>query len=839
MEPLGEGGFGVVYLAEQTAPVRRQVALKVLKPGMDSAAVLARFEAERQALALMEHAGICKVLDAGATPQGRPYFAMELVRGVPITDYCNMHRLGMVERLTLFVDVCLAVQHAHQKGIIHRDLKPTNILVAMTDKGPAAKVIDFGIAKAMRGSLGGHTVHTAMGQFIGTPEYMSPEQAASGGVDIDTRTDVYSLGVVLYELLTGVLPIDSERLRRAGSHDIPRILLESEPSKPSTRLIGLPDGAAVGPGGGGDWAANTAPASGQAIARQRGTDRSSLVRQVRGDLDWITMKAMDKDRVRRYESAGALAADIGRHLSNEPVLAGPPSAGYRMSKFVRRHRGGVAASVLIALSIMVGLVISVIQYRQADAQRKIAEQESKKFQATLGFMTGMFGAVDPEKSRGRDVTVKDVLDNAASQAEKDLASEPEVRAEVLEILGEAYHTTSRFDEAIRLMTGAIDARKSVGLVDDVRFYQLHAKLSAPLMSADRLDESEAALKTALDGRSRLLGADHPDTLFSKSLLAMLYQLRGNNAEAETILRDVIKSQTRVVGEGDSATLDSRTQLADLLQEAGKFDDARAEAQEIADLSKKHLGADSTYTLQAQSILASILFSMGRDAEAEQVIRETLEGKKKVFGATHTQVFTTADVLLQILTRQKKLDEAVELGRDLVEKAKASLGPDHRSTQTYMNNWANALVQKKEFAQAEAIFREILASPAQSLAPTSIQTLATKNSLGNLLCDAGRPEEGYKVLDEVRLDLEKTLPPDHWILGLSRSHVGQALVDLSRNDEAKAMLEDGYGRLVKALGAGHPHAIACAKSLADLYQKLGDTEKEGVWRVKAQAGGAAK
>ncbi len=853
LEPLGEGGFGVVYLAEQMHPVRRHVALKILKPGMDSAAVLARFEAERQALALMEHPGIAKVLDAGQTPQGRPYFAMELVRGIPITEYCDLHRLSTPERLGLFIEVCQAVHHAHQKGIIHRDLKPTNILVALQDNTPMPKVIDFGIAKATTGTLAGLTAHTAHGQFIGTPEYMSPEQAQSAGVDIDTRTDVYSLGVVLYELLTGVLPIDSERLRRAATVDIQRILRETDPPKPSTRIGALPASGGEMPTAGGRGEA--APRSVHAIARQRGTDHSSLVRQVRGDLDWITMKAMDKDRQRRYESAGALAADIGRHLSDEPVLAGPPTAGYRVSKFVRRHRGGVAASVLVGVSIVAGLVISVVLYRQADAQRRIAEQqrtladeqrtladqakgqaerESKKLQAALGFVTGMFGSVNPEAARGREVTVKDVLDKAAGQAGTELASQPEVRAEVLEMLAEAYHTLGKFDEAITLMNGALEARKAAGLVDDVRYYQVHAKLSASLMSADKLDEADAAIRTALEGRTRLLGKDHPDTLYTRSLSAMLAQLQNHNDEAEKILREVIADQTRVVGPGASATLESRSQLADLLQEAGKFEEARAEAQGIVEVSTASLGADSTFTLEAQSILGSILYDMGRDAEAEAVLRGTLAGKQKVFGNSHDQTLTTTDALVRLLTREGKLDEAVELGRDLVAKSRLVLGPEHRSTLTYMNNWAGALVQKKEFDKAEKIYREILGVKQQSMGATARSTLATKNSLGNLLCDSGRVEEGYKILEEVRQALDATLPADHWLLGLSRMHVGLALRDLKKYGESKAMLLDGYERLVKGLGPEHPNSLECARGVADVCKAMGDGEGEAAWRAKGTA-----
>jgi serine/threonine protein kinase/formylglycine-generating enzyme required for sulfatase activity len=348
LEQIGEGGMGTVYLAEQTEPIRRRVALKIIKLGMDTKSVIARFELERQALAMMDHPNVAKVLDAGATPEGRPYFVMEHVQGERITDYCDRHRLTTKERLLLFMDVCHAVQHAHQKAIIHRDIKPSNIMVTVKDSKPIAKVIDFGVAKATDHKLTEHTVFTEQGQLIGTPEYMSPEQAEMSGLNVDTRTDIYSLGVVLYELLTGALPFDSNSLRRAAFNEIQRIIREVEPSKPSTRLSSL------------EKAASTTTAS------LRRTDRAGLERQLREDLDWITLKAMDKDRTRRYATPSELAEDLRRHMSHEPVVASPPSAGYRAAKFMQRNRGSVAAVVAVILALTVGLAVAVAEYLRAE-----------------------------------------------------------------------------------------------------------------------------------------------------------------------------------------------------------------------------------------------------------------------------------------------------------------------------------------------------------------------------------------------------------------------------------------------------------------------------------------
>jgi tetratricopeptide (TPR) repeat protein len=367
LQEIGEGSFGIVYMAEQEEPVRRRVALKVIKLGMDTKQVIARFEVERQALALMDYPNIAKVLDAGATDTGRPFFVMELVRGVPITEYCDQNNLSTRERLDLFVEICRAIQHAHHKGIIHRDIKPSNILVTLHDGVPAPKVIDFGIAKATTGQrLTDKTLFTAFEQFIGTPAYMSPEQAEMGALDIDTRSDIYALGVLLYELLTGRTPFDAKRLVDAGLGEIRRIIREEEPPRPSTRI-------------------STLDASEQTtVAKRRGSEPPTLIHLVRGDLDWIVMKAMEKDRTRRYETANALAMDIGRHLNNKPVVARPPSAVYLFQKLVRRNKLAFAAAAAVATALVVGVIGATIGFVRAERQRRVAEAAQRLAQENFG-----------------------------------------------------------------------------------------------------------------------------------------------------------------------------------------------------------------------------------------------------------------------------------------------------------------------------------------------------------------------------------------------------------------------------------------------------------------------
>jgi serine/threonine protein kinase len=443
LEQLGEGGMGEVWLAEQTRPIRRQVALKIIKAGMDTAQVVRRFEAERQALALMDHPAIAKVFDAGATELGRSYFVMEYVRGESVTAYCDRQRLTIRDRLHLFLHICEGVQHAHQKGIIHRDLKPSNILVTMQDDQPVPKIIDFGVAKAMSRPLTEHTLYTALSGFVGTVEYMSPEQAEMGGADIDTRTDVYALGILLYELLTGVLPFDRDTFAAKPVDEIRRTIREVDPARPSTRIVQL--GTTVAD-----------------VGARRRIETSRLRNALRGDLDWITMKALEKDRARRYGSISDFGADIKRYLTHQPVAAGPPSAVYRSRKFIQRHR--LAVSIAAGLVIMLASVaiITAVQAQRlgrerdrANAEARRANQEAAAARQVTDFLIGLFKVSDPSEARGNALTAREILDNGARQIEKNLKAQPEVRARLQATIGTVYTNLGslRFSRATAAQRG--------------------------------------------------------------------------------------------------------------------------------------------------------------------------------------------------------------------------------------------------------------------------------------------------------------------------------------------------------------------------------------------------
>jgi tRNA A-37 threonylcarbamoyl transferase component Bud32 len=383
---LGEGGFGIVYLAEQDRPLRRRVALKLIKPGMDTRQVIARFNAERQALAFMDHPGIAQVHDAGETETGRPYFVMEYVQGIPITAFCDESTLRVRDRLELFLEVCDAIQHAHQKGLIHRDIKPSNVLVTRRDGVAIPKVIDFGIAKATGAGLADRTIATHEGVILGTLGSMSPEQAGAIEAVVDTRSDIYSLGVLLYELLTGQPPFDSAQLRQASWSEAVRMIREETPPAPSTRIASQPDDT-------------DAP-------RCRGVERRELLRELKGDLDWITMRALEKEPGRRYASASELAADIRRHLQGQPVLAGAPSTGYRLRKFVRRHRAGVLAGSLVLLALLVGGVATGIGFRRALRAEKAARREAASAEQVSAFLVDLFRTASPDRLRRETVTAR-------------------------------------------------------------------------------------------------------------------------------------------------------------------------------------------------------------------------------------------------------------------------------------------------------------------------------------------------------------------------------------------------------------------------------------------------
>ena len=493
MEPLGSGGMGEVWRAEQSEPIRRVVALKLIKPGMDTRAIVARFDSERQALAVMDHPNIAKVFEAGSTPAGRPFFVMELVPGVPITTYCDDHRLTIKQRLVLFLQVCEGVRHAHQKAIIHRDLKPSNILVEEVDGRSLPKIIDFGLAKAITDDGTERSAFTQAGMMVGTPSYMSPEQAGAFDATVDTRTDVYSLGVILFELLVGTPPFGSKEGRRSGAESLLREIREAEASRPSLKFGAL--GSAS-----------------KDAASARGEKPASLLRQLRGDLDWVTLKSIEKDRARRYSSVSELATDIQRHLSDQPVLAGPPSTAYRARKFVRRHRMSVAVASVISVLVVAGAATAVVQARRIARERdralraeQVANAVSDFLQNDLLAQASARAQADSRAAPDPDLKVRTALDRAAAHVANKFGSQPVVEASIRHTLGLTYYDLNLYPEA------------------------------------------QLQLERAVELRKRALGLDHPDTLASMHALGVLYNYQSRYAQAEALLSQVLAARQRLLG----------------------------------------------------------------------------------------------------------------------------------------------------------------------------------------------------------------------------------------------------------------------------------------------------
>ena len=680
LELIGEGGMGVVYLAEQTEPVRRRVALKVIKLGMDTKQVVARFEAERQTLAMMEHPNISRVFDAGATPDGRPYFVMEHVQGIPITDYSDRHNLNMRERLELFIHVCEAIQHAHQKGVIHRDLKPSNVLVEVLDDRPVPKVIDFGIAKATAQRLTERTVYTEQGQLIGTPEYMSPEQAEMTGLNVDTRTDIYSLGVLLYELLVGALPFEPETLRRAGYAEIQRILREVDPPRPSTRLSSL-------------------GADSDVVAKRRRLDRSSLLDQLRGDLDWITMKALEKDRTRRYASASEFAADIQRFLRDEPIVARPPSAAYRMRKYVKRHRVGVGFAGAAFLAAVLGIVLVSVQNARIAAARDEAELVTTTLEE-------MLASVDPTKS-GRDVTVREVLDETVKTLQEKFKDQPLVEARLRHTVGKTYSELGESGAAGEHLQRAVEIRSQrLGVEDPATLAAMH-DLAWAYMRQGRNAEAESLAQRTLEISSKVLGSEHSQTLLAMLCLGASCAEQRRFGEAQTLCREALTISRRALGEEHPVTLSAMEILGVLCFKQGRYGEAEALEYETLEIRRRALGEEHPETLRNMQNLATSYHKQGRTAEAIALIRQALPIARRVLGEAHLGTLLTMGSLAAMYNELGRYSEAEMIQRERLEIARRNLGEEHPSTLSFIESLARGYSKQGRHDEAEAILRETL------------------------------------------------------------------------------------------------------------------------------------
>ena len=838
LQLIGEGGFGSVFMAQQEKPVLRKVALKIIKLGMDTHQVVARFEQERQALAMMDHPNIAKVLDAGATDTGRPFFVMELVKGDPIADYADKHNMSVDERLALFTQICNAVQHAHTKGIIHRDLKPSNVLVSLQDGKPHAKVIDFGIAKATAAKLTEKTLFTEHRQLIGTPEYMSPEQA-EGSPDIDTRTDVYSLGVLLYELLTGTTPFSSKELRSAAYAEIQRIIREVDPPKPSTRLSANTDTIA-------------------SVAAHRQTEPKRLGTIIRGELDWIVMKALEKNRQRRYETPSELAADLARYLSGEAVVAAPPSNAYRVSKFVRRNRGVVLAASAVTAALLLGLAGTTWQARVAAqerdaaiasesaeaAQRELAEaaraealeQQSRAeasaaesqlqksiAEGVVKFQSDMLAAVDPfslpkdpqtgEPLKDR-VTVLQALE-AALKAIDDgsLKDKPLVEAGVRSTIGNTLIALGRYQEALPVLQKALALRRAIAPEGSLEISQSLDSLASLHQYLAKHADAVSLYREALAMRQRFAPEGDPLIGTAMGNLGQSLWALGDFAEAETLLRGALSIERATPSKSPADRARTHDNLAKTLTELNKLDEAEQHMRAALDLRIAAFPAGHPEIALGQNNLATVLIKADRHAEAEQLLRTSLESRRSAFPANHPEISVTVRQLATALRRQGKLTEAEPLYREALAIDRATLPPGHASIAASLNSLGLLMRDMNKDDQAEPLYREALAIRRAAL-PAGHPDLATSlNNLAALLREQNKLDEAEPLYRESLEIRRQSHPAGHPSIAVGLHNLAQLLRHRNKPADAEPLFREALEIRGAALPAGHENTTNTLSGLA--------------------------
>lgn len=785
LELIGEGGFGSVYVAEQDRPIRRKVALKIIKLGMDTRQVVARFEAERQALAMMEHPNIAKVFDGGSTETGRPYFVMELVKGVSITRYCDENGLTPQQRLELFVPVCQAVQHAHQKGIIHRDLKPSNVLVSRHDERPMVKVIDFGIAKAAGGHLTDKTLFTELRQMIGTPAYMSPEQAGLSDLDVDTRSDIYSLGVLLYELLTGTTPFDIKTLLSAGYAEIQRVIREVEPQKPSTRI-------------------STYKHELPSVAALRKTEPTKLARLVQGDLDWIVMKCLEKDRTRRYETVNGLAADIQRYLGGEAVLAAPPSAAYRLQKVIKRNKGPVVAASVLLVVLIAGIIgttsglLEAQRARRAETDARIdAQQQAEIAREVNQFLTeDLLSAVDPTRTANRQITVREVVDEAARRIEHRFENSPQIGGSIEKTLGQLYARLAVFDRAQHHLQRAYELfRRALGETARATL-DVRGSIDDVIYQTGRFEEGIKSAEESIKVMLSALGPDDRITLADQSRLATMYAKQIQFDRADRLHRDTWERQKRVLGPAHRDTLGTVNNFAMSYMERQQFDKAEPLLSDALSALCARVGEEDPDALEVAINLGWTNYELGQAEKAENMTAKALEAARRV------------------------------------------MGNDHPVTQLAVNNLGVIYVRTGRFTLAEPLYREGLEVTRRTLGPDHPDMLPSLSNLGKLYGNNLKQyDKAEPLLAEAAEKARKICKKGDFKLGAILVAYGDCLLGLKRPSEAVRILLEANESLMPVLKPEHPAVQKSFRLLATAYSQVGDESSAAMWRVKVIEGPA--
>lgn len=761
IKKLGEGGMGQVWLSEQTSPVRRQVALKLIRGSIIHSALLQRFQAERQSLAIMEHPAIAKVFDAGTTPQGQPYFVMEYVEGLPITNYCDQKKLSVRERLRLFIQVCDGIQHAHQKAIIHRDIKPANILVVEVDGKPTPRIIDFGLAKAMVPAAAGETLFTQVGAILGTPGYTSPEQADPAIQDIDTRTDVYSLGVVLYELLTGTLPFDPETFKKQSFDKILHRLRDEDPPIPSAR------------------ASKESKAS-SSHAERRGTSPQQLTTQLRGDLDWITMKALERDRDRRYGTPSELAADIERHLENRPVIACPASAGYRLKKYLRRNRVAVGVGAGTLALLIAFTVVQAIQLRRTTRERDRANR-------VTDFMKNMFTVSDPSEARGNSITAREILDKSSKEIESGLSQDPLLQAQMMDIMGEVYLNLGLYPKAQSLFEQAVRIhREHLGLRSRETLDSMN-KLVWVFLEQGQFEKAEKLERETLALRRELFGPEDRDTLDSQMNLANALFGEGRYAESAQVDQEALAIRRRVLPE-DHSTLSEMSNLGVTLAAMGRYREADDVYTQALAIMNRTLGPEHPETIKAISNLADNYDKEGRLAESEEITRRTLDIRRRILGPDHPDTLQNAGDVGTLLYEQGRYAEAEKMHRETLANQKRITGPEHPNTLLTMDNLANDLAALHRYPEAEQLSRETWALRQRILGLEHPDTLLSAVHLAVVYRLEGHYAQAERLTRSALVSQRKVLGDAHGNCASSEYDLALIAAAQGRREDALSLLQ---------------------------------------------------